>query len=257
MTLPDNLEIKELKTYVGNDKELKKNIIASCDMYCGKYYIHMKGTIKQYFKKTQNKDIFVIVQKNISTGINKLFDILGYCIISYKKNYDKYLVNINRNQKFIGYRYVNQKNARELLGDKFRYRGINLNIAHLNVICALTPDKIPILPKMEGISIKKCIKYFRDLMSYKKTRNFYQLEDRLNKIPCLGTYFLGEILNILKIKKMDLVKLSSLDLNCNDSRNSFYMRHGFNYSLNYYNHRIKFNQYTHMILDLNNISLQE
>lgn len=254
MTLPDNLEIKELKTYVGNDKELKKNIIASCDMYCGKYYIHMKGTIKQYFKKNQNKDIFVIVQKNSSTGINKLFDILGYCIISYKKNYDKYLININRNQKFIGYRYVNQKNAREILGNQFRYRGINLNIAHLNVICALTPDKIPVLPKLEYISIRNCLNYFLEYRSYKKVRSFYQLEDRLNKIPCLGTYFLGEILDILRKRYIDIVKLSSLDLNNNDTRNRFYIRHGFNYSLNYYNHRIKFNQYSNMILDLNNIS---
>ena len=40
--------IVELNNFVGEDKILQKNIISSCNMFCGKYYINMKTTIKKY-----------------------------------------------------------------------------------------------------------------------------------------------------------------------------------------------------------------
>ena len=116
-------------------------------MYCGKYYIHMKETIKKYFNKKGNKDIYIAVKNNNISGINKIHNILGYCIITYRKDYGKYLINITRNNKSLGYRYVNKKNAIELLGNQYLNLKSELNIAHLNVICALTPDIIPILPE--------------------------------------------------------------------------------------------------------------
>ena len=144
-------------------------------MYCGKYYINMTETIKKYFKKQQNKDIFVLVKDTTSLGINKLLDIMGYCIISYKKDFGKYLVQINRNQESMGYRYVNEKNARDILKDRFQKTYTHLNVAHLNVICALTPEQIPLLPELKDRSF---LKYFNKCRSYKKIRSHYQLAER-------------------------------------------------------------------------------
>jgi hypothetical protein len=254
-------DIVELGDYIGTDKQLKKNIISSCDMYCGKYYIHMKETIKKYFKKKGNKDIYIAVKNNNISGINKIYNILGYCIITYRKDHNRYLINITRNNKSLGYRYVNQKKAQELIDDQYKNLKSELNIAHLNVICALTPDIIPILPeykfKFSKIfkSIKDCVIYNINLNRYKKIRKYYQYQERISKMPRLGTKFLERVLLILKNKNIDVVKLSSLNLNNRDTRNRFYSRHGFKYSLNYYNHQIKDYQYCNMILDLNQVGL--
>ena len=64
--------IVELNYFVGEDKILKKNIINSCNMFCGKYYINMKTTMKKYLgKKTNNKEIFVAVKKRIVKVLTK------------------------------------------------------------------------------------------------------------------------------------------------------------------------------------------
>ena len=224
--------ILELNYFVGEDKILKKNIINSCNMFCGKYYINMKTTMKKYLgKKTNNKEIFVAVKKKDCKGIDKINNILGYCILTYRKERGNCLVNIQRNNKSIGYRYVSIKKAREMLGNNFSCKKETQNLARLNVICALTPDKIPILPEF---SCKNFISYIKNYINYKKEREKYQLEDRTNKIPKLGTYFLEGILDILKQKKVDIVKLGSLDLNNRDTRNRFCMINDLsNISINY------------------------
>lgn len=259
-SIRNNLQIKELRDYVNNDKQLKRNIISSCNMYCGKYYIHIDDTIKKYFKKKGNKEIYVIVKDDCN--YDKLQNILGYCITTYTQDFNKYLIKINRNNEFLGYRYVSERNANELLQNKYqKLHNSQLKIAKINVICALTPDNIPILPKKKILhkSITKIlfniVEYVNDKRKYYKDRKYYQLNDRKNKIPKLGTYFLEEILKKFKSKNIDIVKLSSLHLNNTDNRTRFYMRHGFNYSLNWYNHIIGDYQYRSMILDMNNVSI--
>ena len=56
--------ILTLNEYVKNDKKLMKNIINTCNMYCGKYYINIKNTFQKYLKKKlKNKEIYVVVKK--------------------------------------------------------------------------------------------------------------------------------------------------------------------------------------------------
>lgn len=260
-SIRNNLQIKELKEYVNNDKQLKRNIISSCNMYCGKYYIHMDDTIKKYFKKKGNKEIYVIVKDD--SNHDKLKNILGYCITTYTQDFNKYLIKIYRNNEFLGYRYVSERNVNELLGNKYqKLHTSQLKIVKINVICALTPDEIPILPikklfhKSMSKSLLNIIKYVKDRKKYYRNRKYYQLNERINKIPKLGTYFLEEILKKFKSKNIDIVKLSSLHLNNTDNRTNFYMRHGFKYSLNWYNHIIMDYQYRSMILDMNNICVK-
>ena len=143
-----DFDITTLREYVGNDNLLKKNIIRSCNMYCGTYYINLTETIKKYFKKsTKKKEIYVAIKTNDSMGINKIHNILAYCIITYKQDNNKYLIKLNETKGSIGYRYVDIKGAIAILGSNHKsIIDSSLNIAYLNVICALTPDIIPILP---------------------------------------------------------------------------------------------------------------
>ena len=105
---------------------------------------------------------------------------MGYCITTYTQDYNKYLIKIYRNNELLGYRYVSERNANELLQNKYqKLHNSQLKIAKINVICSLTPDNIPILPKKKILhkSITKILfniveyvndkrKYYKDLKDH-------------------------------------------------------------------------------------------
>ena len=184
---------------------------------------------------------------------------MAYCIISFHNDENKTLINIYKNNVNIGYRYIDYKKSFDILGNSFKRNSKkNFQKAHMSVICALTPDLIPICPSFSKFnfknlrqSIKNTFKYLFEYHKYLKYIKVFRNRPRVNKIEKLGTIFLKRIIEILKDKNIDIITLNSLHLLNNDSRINFYKRHGFNYCLNNLNMKIYHHPYYFMLHDLN------